>query len=1232
MNRHTVKFAKNLAQSMASTLLASSMFTLLSGCQTVTHESTATKDIKRWPTVNAPAKNMADEAKIKTLLTKMTVEEKVGQILQAEIQTVTADDIKKYHLGSVLNGGGSMPNRNANSAPEDWLKLADSFYEASMDTRDGKVAVPIIWGTDAVHGHNNVYGATLFPHNIGLGATHNPALIKRIGEATAREVRATGIDWVFAPTIAVAQNDFWGRTYESYSEDPALIAQFSGAMVEGLQGTFGSANYLDNQHVLACAKHFIGDGGTFGGDDQGDSRISEQELISVHGAGYLPAIESGAQTVMASFSSWNGEKMHGNRYLLTDVLRGPLNFDGLVVGDWNGHGQVPGCTNDSCAQAINAGVDLIMVPIDWKVMYGNTLAQVKSGEISLARLEQAVSRILRVKIRGGLFDGSPSARMSKAVVGSIGSEAHRAIARQAVRESLVLLKNNNALLPLNPKQTILVAGLGADNIPMQAGGWSITWQGTGTKNSDFPGATSIYSGLKQSVNKAGGKIVLSETGDFKQKPDVAIVVFGEQPYAEGVGDRDTLEFEPGNKASLALLKKLKAQNIPVVSVFLSGRPLWINPELNASDAFVAAWLPGTEGAGISEVLLKDAAGNIAHDFKGNLSFSWPALPLQAEINGPKPSTQPLFNLGYGLTYAKKTPTLAPLPEDVAGITAGDDGVIPFYVGRTQQSWILYIRNGERDQMLSGAFAQLPTGDVTIKTVDKDVQEDALRLSWKDTWRAGTIIREGEPLNLTSFVKAGTVSFDLKVNEFAKADLNIELMCGEGCTRRVSIADFAKANMAKGWQHLSIPLNCFKRDGDSFDAVTQPFNIVAGGKGEIEFANVKFKREGEANFSCPDYRTQSVTPVPQNVYWAADSWMPRHQAIVNNKAKNKAQLVMIGDSITQGWEAEGKTVWQKNYAKFNALNLGIGGDRTEHVLWRLQNGELDGVNAKVAVVMIGTNTVRLLPQRRRGRLRRGWRYILVRWRKISDRRHRRARARNPRPRCASEGALGAQATQRLQVLLNAGPFTLESVDRDVDRYGRSLRVVDAATRQLPDWRNAGGRGAGRGMGRGAVPGAERGGRSAPAPLFTSAAVWKAAVTDFATQQRARAAADQDAGDVGLATVDLAAEQSTQRRADDQAGGAVRTAAIIAVVIAAIDAGAAIDADRLVAATIIAIGPIAAAIARIGAVPVIAVDRTAGAVMGDALVVPAILTPVAAIIPTIPRRHPGRSSCAWSARRS
>ena len=531
--------------SLKLTLFSALLITLTScSNQDVTPPVTQKIGIEGWPKLESPISDVTTEQHVEQLLSRMTLEEKVGQIMQGEIQAVTPDDIKKYHLGSVLNGGGSMPNRIANAKPKDWLALADTLYNASMDTSDGKVAIPVIWGTDAVHGHNNVTGATIFPHNIGLGATNNPDLIRQIGAVTAREVRATGIEWVFAPTIAVAQNDFWGRTYESYAEDPKLVQEYARAMVEGLQGQVNSPAFLQEQHVVATAKHFLADGGTFGGDDQGDARISEQELIDIHNPGYPAALSAGVQSVMASFSAWNGEKMHGNQYLLTDVLKNRMGFDGFVVGDWNGHGQVPGCTNDSCAQAINAGVDLVMVPYDWKPMYENTLAQVKSGEISAARLDDAVRRILRVKVRAGLFDKKPSERELAGSENIIGHPEHRAIARQAVRESLVLLKNHNRVLPIKPQQTVLVAGDGADNIGKQSGGWSVSWHGPGNTNASFPGATSIYAGIKTAVENAGGNAVLSADGSYTTKPDVAIVVFGEDPYAEGQGDLGPLEFEP----------------------------------------------------------------------------------------------------------------------------------------------------------------------------------------------------------------------------------------------------------------------------------------------------------------------------------------------------------------------------------------------------------------------------------------------------------------------------------------------------------------------------------------------------------------------------------------------------------------------------------------------------------------------------------------------------------------
>lgn len=921
--------------------------------------------IEQWPALTAPISDPALETKVQALLQKMTLEEKVGQIMQAEIQTVTPEDIKKYHLGSVLNGGGSMPNRIENAKAKDWVDFLDQLYDASMDTSDGKQAIPIFWGTDAVHGHNNVTGATLFPHNIGLGATRNNDLIRQIGAATAKEVRATGIEWVFAPTLAVVQNDRWGRTYESYSENPKLVARYATAMVEGLQGKINSKEFLDENHVIATAKHFLADGGTDGGDDQGNARITEKELISIHNAGYLPALQSGVQTVMASFSEWNGEKMHGNKYLLTDVLKNRMGFDGLVVGDWNGHGQVPGCTNDSCPQAINAGIDLLMVTHDWKAMIENTLQQVKSGEISEARLDDAVRRILRVKMRANLWDKKPSQRANAADQSIIGSAEHRAIARQAVRESLVLLKNSKKILPLKPQQTILVAGDGADHIGKQAGGWSIWWQGVADANENyrFPGATSIYSGIKTAVESAGGKTLLSVDGSFTQKPDVAVVVFGENPYAEGSGDRDTLEFEPAKKKSLALLKKLKAQGIPVVSVFLSGRPMWVNPELNASDAFVAAWLPGSEGAGVADVLIAKTDGKPNFDFSGKLSFSWPKLPLQDVLNSHHKNYAPLFKYGYGLTYKSGKTGPGNLPENVRGVASDKPQDIKLYVGRPLEPWHIFIENHERQQILSGAFAALPKGDVKIKTADKDVQEDALVFNWKDSWRAGVTLESGEPLDLTEHVKTGVLALDIKVNELAKGGVSFKLECKkEGCDRFVPFTLKARELVGKNWERIYVPLSCFRQDQDDFSAVTMPFALEAGGTGEVAIANVQVLINTPANVklqSCPDYRTQSVTPDMLNEWWAIDWWLPRHEQKIAD-AKNllasgkKIDVLLIGDSITQGWEKEGLEAWNKYLAPRNAFNLGFGGDRTENVLWRLEHDAVTGLNPKVTVLMIGTN--------------------------------------------------------------------------------------------------------------------------------------------------------------------------------------------------------------------------------------------------------------------------------------
>ena len=454
------------------------------------------------------------EAKVAALLARMTLEQKIGQMVQADIRSVTPDDVRKFRLGSVLNGGGAFPGENKHASVADWVALADRFYDASMDTANGALAIPIMWGTDAVHGHNNVIGATLFPHNIGLGAAHDPDLMERIGAATAREVAATGLDWTFAPVVAVVRDDRWGRTYESYSEDPEIVRTYADRFVRGLQGAPGSTAI---SRLLARARH----GETLHRRrrhgrrrrPRRHRRSAKPTCCGFTGRATSRRSHAGVQTVMVSYNSWNGLKVHGHQHLLTDVLKQRMGFDGIVVSDWDGVDEVQGCSKDKCAQAINAGIDMVMVPTDWKNFIGNTLDQVRTEKIPLARIDDAVTRILRVKFRAGLFErGRPSSRPLANKRELIGAPEHRELARQAVRESLVLLKNERGLLPLRRKSRVLVVGDGADNIPKQTGGWTVTWQGTENSNADFPGATSIFQGIARTVEEGGGKASSSADG------------------------------------------------------------------------------------------------------------------------------------------------------------------------------------------------------------------------------------------------------------------------------------------------------------------------------------------------------------------------------------------------------------------------------------------------------------------------------------------------------------------------------------------------------------------------------------------------------------------------------------------------------------------------------------------------------------------------------------------------
>ena len=785
-------------------------------------------DLSRWPASRSPAA-MTDaqtEAFVAALISRMTLEEKVGQVIQADIGSITPADLARFPIGSILAGGNSAPGADERAPAAAWVALAREFRAAAA-ARPG-ARVPLLFGIDAVHGHNNVVGATLFPHNIGLGAARDPELIRRIGEATAREVAATGADWTFGPTLAVPQDDRWGRAYEGYSEDPAVVASYAGAMTLGLQGELGEGR-LAAGHIAGSAKHFLADGGTLGGKDQGDAVIDEQTLIAIHAAGYPPAIDAGVLTVMASFSAWNGVKHTGNANLLTDVLRGPLGFDGFVVGDWNAHGQLPGCTNESCAAAFNAGIDMFMAPDSWRPLFENTLAQVRSGEIPMDRLDQAVRRILRVKVKTGVFEPD---RPVEGDLSLLASPDHRALAREAVRASLVLLKNDG-VLPIRGDARVLVAG-NADDIGQAAGGWTITWQGSGNTRADFPNAESIWEGLKAAVEGEGGEAVLSVDGTFTTRPDVAVVVFGETPYAEFQGDVPDLEFHPDEP--LAILQRLKAAGIPAVAVFLSGRPLYVNPEINAANAFVAAWLPGSEGGGIADVLIADAAGAPRVDFRGTLPFSWPRSPDQTPQNVGSAGYDPQFPLGYGLSYGR--PAVTPRLDEV-DVERGEGDRILFGDGRFSTPWSLVLRDeGGESRVADGARGASPRSRVEVTPVDGTAQESARKLTFSGPGRA---IITGPALDLTATTEVHhALSVRFRIDLGASSDFQLGI--GDQLTAW-------PAAPGSGWQQATLPLGCLPGgDVASFASVDRLLIVEATGPAAMSIEDVRLVRVPDA--PCP----------------------------------------------------------------------------------------------------------------------------------------------------------------------------------------------------------------------------------------------------------------------------------------------------------------------------------------------------------------------------------------------
>lgn len=751
--------------------------------------------------ISAPApvqQAKASDLSVEEMLNTMTLEQKIAQLIMPDISTITPADVEKYRFGSILNGGNSGPGGDDQALAPEWLALADAVWDASTKPlSNGAPVIPTLWATDAVHGHSNVPGATIFPHNIALGATRDAELMRRIGTATAAEIAVTGIDWTFAPTLAVATDDRWGRTYESFAENPDLVSSLGTPTILGLQGDPESDSYLDQTRVIATAKHFFGDGGT-AGKDRGDTKGSDEYLRSTHLAPYTPAIAAGVQTVMASFSSVNGVKVHGSKDILTSTLRDELGFEGLVVGDWNGHGELAGCTNTDCPEALMAGLDIYMVPEDWKGLYETLLAQAQDGTIPMARVDEAVSRILKVKEEYGLFDKpKPSDRVLAGKFDQIGSIEHREIAREAVRKSLVLLKNNG-VLPLKSSANVVVAGRSANSIPMQSGGWSITWQGGGAlTNADFPGATTVFAGLAKAMANGGGSAELvnaNSSSAATAEPDAAIVVFGEAPYAEFVGDLADLAFR--DEEGLELLRSYKAQKIPTVALFLSGRPLWMNRELDAADAFVAGWLPGTEGGGIADVLVGDAAGVPQHDFAGKLAFDWPA---KCAPTGPS-----LLPFGAGGTYSQPPEPLALdldcalLVQDFsAGLEIFDRGL-----SQTVKASAVYASG---TSPLINLVGSTDDGTLVVTAFDRDAQEDARRLTWTAPaslgfgWTGGA----AEP--------SGTLVMRVRVNDRPSGRIALAPVC-EGCENSVDLTGSLDLAAGKGWRDVRVPLRCLADRG------------------------------------------------------------------------------------------------------------------------------------------------------------------------------------------------------------------------------------------------------------------------------------------------------------------------------------------------------------------------------------------------------------------------------------
>jgi beta-glucosidase len=842
-----------------------------------------------WPKIDsAITKDLKIEQQVNDILVQMTLEEKIGQMIQPDLRGVTPEEATQYKLGSILNGGGAWPNENKHSTAQDWAKEADKYWLAVEEAFANRpFRIPFMWATDAVHGHNNAFGATVFPHNIGLGAARDPELIRRIGEVTAKEIVATGLDWTFAPTVATPRDLRWGRVYEGYSEDPEITYVYASEMVKGLQGD--SENLKSDHKVISNVKHWVGDGGTQSGIDRGVNAYSEDNLRNIHAVGYFSGLEAGAQVVMSSFNSWTDQanydhcievgevynhKIHGSRYLLNDVLKDKMGFDGIVVTDWHGHAEVSKCTGGDASYAITAGNDVLMIPVreHWQKVYQQTLNDVQAGVIPMARIDDAVTRILRVKQRAGLWQKAmPSARSLAGNQQLLGAPEHREVARDAVRKSLTLLKNNDNILPLPSSTKVLLTGSAADDLQKQSGGWNLTWQGDENTLADFPGATTTRMALESVLGKENVLFDPELSSEFSAG-DTAIVVFGEDPYAEMMGDIkawQTLEFaslKRSYKKDVDKINRLHAAGVKVISLFFSGRPLYLNEEINKSEAFIAAWLPGSEGMGIVDVMIGDQQGQPNYDFKGTLSYSWPMKKRSATVHRIPPHIKnyvlpeneldpagehaPLFSYGYGLNYSDPT-RAQDLDLDAIPLDIDTDNVegkaavhnlelygIKSTIGDFQlkvadsEIWIgaEVSRNGPVEMM-----------GLDTKPYNYQQQQDAVELTFKGQFGA-------------VYIQTGDGNVD-DFNGYANGSINFQLLVKEQPTQPVMFAvqkwtnyddptDVVMLDISsqivdtkEGWIDVSIPVQSLISLGVDLSYLDTPFMLFTKGQFKTALANI-----------------------------------------------------------------------------------------------------------------------------------------------------------------------------------------------------------------------------------------------------------------------------------------------------------------------------------------------------------------------------------------------------------